>query len=45
MMSAGLVLTAAAANAQNLAPNGVAGSRYSVVSDFEGPPYAGMPPE
>jgi hypothetical protein len=45
MMSAGLVLTAAAANAQSLAPYGVAGSRYSVVSDFEGPPYAGMPPE
>jgi hypothetical protein len=46
MMSAGLVLTAAAANAQSLAPYQVAGSRYSVVSDFEGPPpYAGMPPE
>jgi hypothetical protein len=43
MMSAGLVLTAAA-NAQGLAPYGVAGSRYSAVSDFEGPPpYAGIP--
>jgi hypothetical protein len=46
MMSAGLVLTAAAANAQGLAPYGVAGSRYSTASDFEGPPpYAGMAPE
>jgi hypothetical protein len=49
MMSAGLVLTAAAANAQGVAPYAtpyqVAGSRYSAVSDFEGPPYAGMPPE
>jgi hypothetical protein len=43
-MSAGLVLTAAAAHAQVLAPYVVAGSRYSVVSDVEGP-YAGMPPE
>jgi hypothetical protein len=42
-MSAGLVLTAAAAHAQVLAPYDVAGSRYSVVSDVEGP-YAGMPP-
>jgi hypothetical protein len=46
MMSAGLVLTAAAANAQSLAPYQVAGSRYSAVSDFEAPPpYGGMPPE
>jgi hypothetical protein len=49
MMSAGLVLSAAAANAQGVAPYTapyeVAGSRYSAVSDFEGPPpYAAMPP-
>jgi hypothetical protein len=43
-MSAWLVLTAAAANAQVLAPYQVTGSRYSVVSDVDGP-YAGMPPE
>jgi hypothetical protein len=43
-MSAALVLTAAAAHAQVLAPYGVAGSRYSVVSDVDGP-YARMPPE
>jgi hypothetical protein len=54
MMSAGLVLAAAAANAQALAPHEIAGSRYSAVSDIEGPyiegpniedPYARMPPE
>jgi hypothetical protein len=54
MMSAGLVLAAAAANAQTLAPHEIAGSRYSAVSDIEGPyiegpniegPYARMPPE
>jgi hypothetical protein len=43
-MSAGLVLTAAAANAQVLAPYVVAGSPYSAVSDVDGP-YAGMPPQ
>jgi hypothetical protein len=42
IMSAGLVLTAAAANAQVLAPYGVGGSPYAVVSDVEGP-YAAMP--
>jgi hypothetical protein len=44
VMSAGLVLTAAAANAQVLAPYEIAGSRYSVASDVDGP-YVGMPPE
>jgi hypothetical protein len=44
MMSAGLVLAAAAANAQSLAPNQTAGAGYRAVSDFEGP-YAGIPPE
>jgi hypothetical protein len=38
VMSAGLVLAATAANAQVLAPHGVAGSRYTVV----GGPYAAM---
>jgi hypothetical protein len=42
IMSAGLVLTAAAANAQVLAP--YHRSPYAVVSDMEGP-YAAMPPE
>ncbi len=51
VMSAGLVLTAAAANAQGLVPQGLApyqvgGPRYAPVSDIEGPgPYAAMPPE
>jgi hypothetical protein len=42
VMSAALVLAAAAANAQSLAPYGTGGSRYAV-SDIEGP-YAAMPP-
>ncbi len=42
IMSAGLVLTATAANAQVLAPYGVAGSHYTAVSDVGGP-YAAMP--
>ena len=42
MVSAGLVLTAAAANAQVPAPDGVGGSPYTVVSDVEGP-YAAVP--
>jgi hypothetical protein len=41
MMSAGVVLAAAAANAQVPAPHG---SPYSAVSDLDGP-YATMPPE
>src|SRR3981081_3770851 len=44
IMSAGLVLAAAAANAQVLAPYGTGSSRYTVVSDFGGP-YAAMPEE
>jgi hypothetical protein len=44
VMSAGLVLAATAANAQVLAPHGVVGSRYTVVSDVGGP-YAAMPQE
>jgi hypothetical protein len=43
VMSAGLVLTAAAANAQVLAPNQLERSRYLAVSDV-GDPYAAMPP-
>jgi hypothetical protein len=43
VMSAGLVLTAAAANAQVLAPNQLERARYLAVSDV-GDPYAGMPP-
>jgi hypothetical protein len=43
VMSAGLVLTAAAANAQVLAPTDVARTRYLAVSDV-GDPYGGMPP-
>jgi hypothetical protein len=43
VMSAGLVLTAAAANAQVLAPNQHERARYLAVSDV-GDPYAGMPP-
>jgi hypothetical protein len=42
VLSAGLVLTAAAANAQVVAPNGR--PAYAVASDFDGP-YAAMPPE
>ena len=42
VMSAGLVVTAAAANAQVLAPYQI--GRPAVVSDFEGP-YAAMPPD
>jgi hypothetical protein len=48
VVSAGLVFTAAAAEAQVLAPNEIGSSpdsaRYSVVSDVGGP-YAAMPPE
>ena len=43
IVSAGLVVTTAAANAQVLAPY-QARSPYAVVSDFEGP-YAAMPPD
>jgi hypothetical protein len=42
IMSAGLVLTAAAANAQVLAPYGVGRSPYAAASDVEGP-YAARP--
>ena len=44
VMSAGLVFTAAAANAQVLAPYEIGRPSYAVVSDVDGP-YAGMPPE
>jgi hypothetical protein len=44
VVSAGLVLTAAAANAQGLAPYEIGRSPYTVVSDVGGP-YAAMPPE
>jgi hypothetical protein len=44
VLSAGLVLTAAAANAQVLAPNPNGRPAYAVVSDFAGP-YAAMPPD
>ncbi len=44
MMAAGLVFTAAAANAQVLVPYGIGGSPYAIVSDVEGP-YAAMPPD
>jgi hypothetical protein len=44
MISAGLVLSAAAANAQGVAPYPSGSSRSTVVSDFGGP-YAGTPPE
>ena len=44
VMSAGLVLTAATASAQGVAPNDAGRSRYKAVSDFSGP-YAAMPPE
>jgi hypothetical protein len=44
VMSAGLVLTAAAANAQTLAPYEIGEAPYAVASDIDGP-YAEMPPE
>jgi hypothetical protein len=44
VVSAGLVLTAAAANAQVLAPYEIGRSPYTAASDVDGP-YAGMPPE
>src|SRR5471032_149983 len=53
MISAGLVDMATAANAQALAPYQVGDSRYSAVSDVDGPyvggpyvrgPYGAMPP-
>jgi hypothetical protein len=44
VMSAGLVLTAATANAQTLAPYETGELPYAGVSDIDGP-YAGMPPE
>jgi hypothetical protein len=44
VMSAGLVLTAVAANAQAVAPREIGPSPYRAVSDFDGP-YAAMPPE
>jgi hypothetical protein len=43
VMAAGLVLSAAAANAQGLLQE-IGGPRYTAVSDFTGP-YAAMPPE
>jgi hypothetical protein len=44
VMSAGLVLTAAAANAQEATPQEIGGPRYTAVSDIGGP-YAAMPQE
>jgi hypothetical protein len=44
IMSAGLVFTAATANAQGLAPYGAGASPYAHVSDIGGP-YAAMPEE
>jgi hypothetical protein len=44
VISAGLVFTAAAANAQGLAPYKTSGSPYMAASDVGGP-YAEMPPE
>ncbi|SHG63895.1 hypothetical protein [Bradyrhizobium erythrophlei] len=44
VVSAGLVVTAAAANAQVLVPNHIGRPGYAAVSDFEGP-YAAMPPD
>jgi hypothetical protein len=44
VMSAGLVLTAAAANAQAPAPHELGDPAYRVVSDIDGP-YAAMPPD
>src|SRR5580693_8573634 len=43
VLSAGLVLVAATAHAQGVAPGGTGGS-YTAVSDVDGP-YAAMPPE
>jgi hypothetical protein len=43
MISAGLVLSAAAAHAQVLPPHPIGGPHAAVVSDFEGPPYGAMP--
>src|ERR1700689_5040719 len=48
VVSAGLVLAAATAHAQAVAPDGTGGSPYMAVSDVDGPsagPYAAMPPE
>src|SRR5215212_3059811 len=42
VMSAGVVMASAAANAQVLAPYDIDRSPYAVVSDLEGP-YAGLP--
>jgi hypothetical protein len=44
IVSAGLVLSAAAANAQALVPYAIGGSPYADVSDIGGP-HAAMPPE
>jgi hypothetical protein len=44
VLSAGLVLAAAAANAQVVSPSPNGRPAYAVASDFDGP-YAGMPPE
>jgi hypothetical protein len=44
ILSAGLVVMAAAANAQGLAPYEIGRSPYTVVTDVEGP-YAAMPAE
>jgi hypothetical protein len=44
VVSAGLVVTAAAANAQVLVPYQIGGPGYAAVSDFDGP-YAAMPPD
>jgi hypothetical protein len=44
VLSAGLVLVAATAHAQGVAPGGTASSPYMAVSDVDGP-YAAMPPE
>jgi hypothetical protein len=44
VVSAGLVLTAAAANAQVLVPYQIGRPGYAAVSDFDGP-YAAMPPD
>jgi hypothetical protein len=44
VVSAGLVLTAAAANAQVLVPYQIGRPGYAAASDFEGP-YAAMPPD
>jgi hypothetical protein len=43
VISAGIILAATSANAQVVAPAVIAGPRYAVVSDFNGP-YAAMPP-